>query len=118
MTLRKTIKAGLLKDIIKLPDDIQEDTLVEITVREVHPAGVHKDQDDHKKTFEEMKNLFESRIRAASTQLNFTEEVFLLDEVEWQDLNEIKSYFESQGYGVRIDQQDQRVRIKILWRYA
>lgn len=118
MIIRKKVKAELLREIIKLPEEIKDETLLDLTIEEAQTAEKAQAADEHLKSFREIKVLFESRIRAAGGEENFVEEVFSLDEVAWQDLNEIKSTFETEGYGVRINQQDNCVRVKILWRYV
>ena len=115
MKIRKTIRAGLIRGIISLPEEISDDLLLEVTVQEAAPDKVWE---DNRRSPRELKELFESRIRAAAPELNFTEEVFALEEIQWQDLNEVKAHFESQGYGVKMDQENNRVRFKILWRYV
>lgn len=114
MKIKKTIRAGLIRGIISLPEEITDDTLLELTVQEALPEKTP----DNRRGCQELKELFESRIRAAAPELNFTEEVFALDEVQWQDLNEVKAHFEGQGYGVKMDQENNRIRFKILWRYV
>lgn len=118
MIIRKKIKAELLKGVIKLPDEIADDALLEITIEELNPAHLDEPEGEHRRSTRELKDLFESRIRAAASHENFTEEVFSLSEVEWQDLNDVKAYFEQEGYGVKMDQQGDNIRIKILWRYV
>lgn len=118
MIIRKRIKAGLLKKVIKLPQEITDDTILDLIIEEADPSIPDDGTDEPFQCFKDIKTLFESRIRAAGTDQNFVEEVFSLDEIAWQDLNEIKASFEAEGYGVKIDQQDNFVRVKILWRYA
>lgn len=117
MIIRKQIKAGLLKDLIQLPLEFGDDTLLDLIIEEAHPT-VPSVTGDERKCYRDLRNLFQSRIRAARAEENFVEEVFSLDEVAWQDLNEIKACFEEEGYGVKITQQEKHVRVKILWRYA
>lgn len=117
MKITKQIKAELLRDIVKLPEEITGDTLLEVTVQDIPVQGTEV-REGHRRGSRELKEMFESRIRAASSELNFTEEVFTLDEVQWQDLNEVKTYFEGQGYGVKVEQEGGKVRFKILWRYV
>lgn len=118
MIIRKKIKAGLLKEIIKLPDEIEDEMLLDLTIEETSPAIIDRGADDHRKSLRELKVLFQSRIRAAGPEENCVEEVFRLDEVAWEDLNEIKANFELEGYGVQITQKEHSVRVKILWRYV
>lgn len=118
MTIRKQMKAEVLKDIIKLPENIKDDDLLEVTIREVKHISEVGRIIQPKRGSEELIRFFQSRIRTAAPELTCTEEVFSLDEVEWRDLNEVMAHFEEAGYGVKISQQDDRVRIKILWRYV
>lgn len=118
MTIRKHIKAEILREIIKLPEDIANDAILELTIREAAPDKTVSEPAGRKRTAEELIRLFHSRIRAASPEVNFTEEVFSLEEVEWRDLNEVMAHFEEEGYGVKIHQQGNRVQLKILWRYV
>lgn len=118
MVIRKKIKAALLKEVLNLPEEITDDTVLYLTIEDAEPAQPEATGEEHRKGFKEIRTLFQSRIRAAGIEENFAEEVFSLEEVTWQDLNEIKSRFEEEGYGVNINQQDNYVRIKILWRYA
>ena len=118
MIIKKKIKAGLLKTVIKLPEEITDDMLLNLTIEESAPSTQTAGQDEHLKCFTDIKILLQSRIRAAGSDQNFVEEVFSLDQIAWQDLNEIKASFEEEGYGVKINQQYTFVRVKILWRYA
>ena len=118
MVIRKKIKAALLKAVLKLPEEIKDDTLLYLTIEDGEPSEKDQTGCEHRRGFNEIRTLFQSRIRAAGIEENFAEEVFSMEEITWQDLNEIKSSFEEEGYGVTINQQDKFVRIKILWRYA
>lgn len=118
MIIRKRIKAELLQGVIKLPPEIKDDTMLDLTIEVANPAEEKEASGEHVRSSAEIRNLFQSRIRAAGIEQNFVEEVFSLDEIEWQDLNEVKASFEEDGYGVKINQQDNCVRVKILWRYV
>lgn len=118
MIIRKRIKAELLKDIVKLPDEISDDTMLELVISKAVPREKDKAGDDHRLTAQDLSDLFHSRLRVASTEEKFLEEVFSLNDVSWQDINEMKAAFEEEGYGVRIDQEGNGVRIKVLRRYA
>lgn len=118
MMIRKRIKAERLKDIVKLPDEISDDTMLELVITKAAPREKDPGGDDHRLTAGDLCDLFHSRLRVASTEEKLLEEVFSLSDVSWQDINEMKTILEDEGYGVRIDQQGNSVRIKVLRRYA
>ncbi len=118
MIIRKRVKAELLKDIVKLPDDILDETMLEIIITKAEPREKDQAGDDHRVTARDLCDLFHSRLRVAGSEENFLEEVFSLNHLSWQDINQMKAILEEEGYGVRIDQQGNNVRIKVLRRYA
>lgn len=117
MMIKKQIKAGVLKEIFKLPEDIKDEDLLEVSISKVDPLNETK-ACEKKLSYEDLVRLFNSRIRACAPEIYFVEEIFSLDEVDWRDLNEVMVHFENEGYGVKINQQGERVQMKVLWRYV
>lgn len=115
--MKKKIKAEALKKVFKLPEDIEDDDVLEVSIRKIDERA-EVDTRERKLSYKELIELFNSRIRACAPEIYFVEEIFSLDEVDWRDLNEAMVYFEAEGYGVKIKQQGQRVQMKILWRYV
>ena len=115
--MKKKIEARVLKKIFKLPEDIKDDDVLEVSIRKVNDVTEAETQ-EKKLSYKDLVELFNSRIRACAPEVYFVEEIFSLKEVDWRDLNEAMVHFEEEGYGVKIKQQGQRVQMKILWRYV
>ncbi|NLB21884.1 MAG: hypothetical protein GX833_01275 [Clostridium sp.] len=115
--MKKRIRAEVLKAVFKLPEDIQDDDVLEVSIRKVDEVAEAETQ-ERKLSYKDLVDLFNSRIRACSPESYSVEEIFSLDEVDWRDLNEAMVHFEEEGYGVKIKQQGERVQMKILWRYV
>lgn len=113
MIIKKRIEAKKLRDIMDLPEDIQDDVMVNLTMDCPNPGKEQKVWQA-----QDLRRLFLSRIQAAKVEEQFTDEVFTTEEISWEDLNEVKAQLEEEGYGVKVEQQGDRIYMKVLWRYA
>lgn len=118
MIIRKRLRAEQVRAILELPEEIKDDAMLEIIIRDVAPQEKEGHKAERSQLVRELMDLFYSRIRAASNEELVLEEFITLDEVSWQDLNKAKTIIEAQGYGVTIDEQGNYIRVKVLRRFA